>query len=262
MDLSRKSKSWLVCAVLLLLPCGLSASEEERGLVAVHSDIEGLTVWVDSVQAGRTPIDSLSLAAGIHHIRVRHPDPLSWMAKDREETVRIVQDSSIQIHCRFPKPVWVSSDPEHAQLSVQGRRIGLTPGYVLCPDSGLTLRFEKQGYQSRTFFLEQDPAPSIHVPMTPLPDFKIHSQDESLFRSRPVWVTFLLSFSSGIAGYVFKTLAEQSYNRYQEAAHPDAMNRHFDRATLYDQISGACYVTCEVNFGLAIYFSIRGARSR
>ena len=261
MALLLKNNFQIVSLVLVFLTSFLSASGEETGMLTVRSEPDGLAVWVDSLETGQTPVDSLRLPCGTHTIRVKHPDPGAWMAEDWQRTVRVRPDSLMVETIRFPKPVWVSSRPEHARLFVRDQFVGLTPRHVLCPDSGLALRFEKSGYASSSCFLPSAQDPSVHVTLDPLPDYTLHHSDTPVFRSRNLWITFLLSVSSGIAGYVFKSLAEQSYDKYLEAGHPDTMNRYFDRATLYDRISGACYVVCEVNFGLVIYFSIRGAHS-
>jgi hypothetical protein len=250
---------WIILLFLIHPQTALPVSEEGSGRLSVLSEIPGLTVWVDSMAVGQTPIDSLPLPSGPHTLRVKHPDPQSWMARDWEKIIQIRSGEMITEAVRFPKAVWISSDPAHVQLFIHDQPDGLTPRYVLCPDTGLTLRFDNPGFQSRQLFLNPD-GPVLHVTLTPVPDFAYQAKDESVFQSGKIWAAGLISLSTGIAGYVFKHLAEQSYDRYLEAGHPAEMNKYYDRAVLYDQISGGCYIACEVHFGLALYFSIRGAR--
>ncbi|NQT26048.1 PEGA domain-containing protein [candidate division KSB1 bacterium] len=261
MSRNHKLLPGLIVLIFLMQPQNyLFAAQEETGMLSIHSEISGLTVWVDSIQIGQTPIDSLPLAPGLHTLRVKHPDPHSWMAKDWENSVQIHSGKITSEVVQFPKSIWISSQPEYAQLFIHNQLAGLTPRYILCPDSGLALRFEKPGFQSKYLFLNPNQGPFINITMMPIPDFKFEHQDESVFQSRKVWMTGLISLTSGIAGYVFKHLAERSYDRYLEASRPSDMNTHYDRAVFYDRISGGCYIACEVHFGLALFFSIQGTR--
>lgn len=263
MDLFRLRNllfTWIVLPGLVYAPAFAQASPQGTGWLSVRSDTAGLTVRVDGAVIGHTPLDSIPFAPGTVAVQVAHPDPLSWTARDVQDTVSIHAGEVTVLDARFPHPVWVSADPPHSRLFIRGRFDGLTPRYVFCSDTGLTLRFEKTGYSSRSVFLKYGRTPAFHVTLTPLPEFNVQVQKAPEFRSGKIWAAGLVSLASGIAGYVFKHLAEQSYDRYMDAGDPDTMDRHYDRAVLYDRIAGGCYIACEVHFGLAVFFSIREAR--
>lgn len=262
MHLFRGSKihfEWILL-IFLLNPCP-RASAEENGMLSIHADTAGLPVWVDSVQIGQTPIDSFPISPGQYTVRVAHPDPWTWTAGDWQKSVTIKEKDCMCEVVRFQEPIWISSQPEHSQIYIRNRFAGVAPRTLLCPDSGMTLRFEKPGFQSKSLYIQPGQGPSVRVSMIPVSDPNIHKQDEPVFRSRKIVVTGLIFLTSGIAGYAFKHLAEKSYDRYLEASQPAGMDRHYKRAVLFDRISGGCYIVCEVHFGLALFFTVREARS-
>lgn len=267
MDLSKIPVRLLIFAALVIF-ISVANATDSQGVLIISTEHAGLSIFVDGEQIGETPLksDSVCLNAGDHLVTVYDSGSRDWLGAAFHYSVSILADSVSLLNIDLNEHVWIVSQPSHAKLSFQDQLIGRTPMNVIRSDWGMQkLTVHKKGFLSRS--LSQPPVGQrqLHVKLTP-----VHSQASKpagpgageIFKSRSVLLTGAIALGGGIAGYVFKRLAENSYDRYLVAGHPSDMDTYYDRAILFDRISGLCYVTCEINFCAALFFSIRKAGSR
>jgi|GEM_PF-5694094 len=68
---------------------GKEVGRAERAFLTVRYPAEGMAVFIDSVFAGWTPLDSLPVAKGRHEIVLRHPDPWVWDSVHQPECIEM-----------------------------------------------------------------------------------------------------------------------------------------------------------------------------
>lgn len=119
--------------------------EKLPGLLDVDSQPTGVTLLVDGVISGTTPIQDLELAVGQRSLRFEHPRYLP-----QEKTVEILgggDRQSLQVKLR---PAWavvtILTDPDGASLQVDGEEQGVTPLELELLAGERKLSFSKTGF--------------------------------------------------------------------------------------------------------------------
>lgn len=255
----------LLGMLVFLSGCPVFPQSEPVGRLIFQIPEAGYSIFLDGRPVGNTPLksDTLRLSVGAHTVSVTEYRSRSWLQAALEFPVVLTADSLVELDIEVPARVWIESNPSHAEVTFHNELIGRTPLPVKREEWRTSLlSIRKKGFKS--YSLRQPPVSQDHIRIHLIPEETVSivssgPEAASIFKSRSVLLTGALALGGGIAGYVFKTLAEKSYDRYQSAGQPADMDRYFDRAVMYDQISGICYVTCEINFCAALFFSIRKA---
>lgn len=119
--------------------------EKLPGLVDITSQPAGVTLLVDGVVSGTTPIQGLALAVGQRSLRFEQPRYLP-----QEKVIEIIGGGDRQsLHIEL-QPAWamatILSDPEGASLLVDGEEQGVTPLELELLAGERTLNFMKSTF--------------------------------------------------------------------------------------------------------------------
>ena len=119
--------------------------QPRAGIVTLLSQPEGAAATVDGQPAGPTPLNSLKLAAGSHALTLQHPRylplevALEVAGRDQQERFEYTL-----------APAWatasVSSEPEGADILVDGETIGTTPAKVELLQGERQLQLQLAGF--------------------------------------------------------------------------------------------------------------------
>ncbi|MDI9526255.1 MAG: PEGA domain-containing protein [Pseudomonadota bacterium] len=169
----------------------------EGSLHITTQPITGAKVFIDGKSVGKTPI-KCSIPAGLTaEVRIEHQEaePIITRATvNRQETRSIQQNLVLK-----PSLLTITSLPEGAAVSINGKAIGKTPA-VKTPipaRQSLTIRLTKEGYMDHSFTLdglagsEDKTVPPISLKPAPLPEETIAKimdpkQSSSIFPSSTV----------------------------------------------------------------------------
>lgn len=255
---------WFLGSLFFTLPVfaqGESLPDSARCWVELRCGFSGLEVWLDGERVGQTPLPLLSMNAGRHTLRVRHPDPSDWLSRDWKMGVLLEVGERRVLVVQFPKIYWVGSDPPGASVFWDDRRLGKTPTVVELPPGDLGfLILRKAGYEDHRVDLRLSQSSLIHVQLGAM---RLRGGDGSP-RLRKEWVigSGVVALLSGVAGYYFKHRADGAYDKYMRSGHPDEMDRHFNDSVSFDKLSGIFYGLGEVSLGVSLFFFMRGVWSR
>jgi formylglycine-generating enzyme required for sulfatase activity len=96
------------------------------GKVDVSSEPAGARVWLDGEELGRTPLQSLSVAAGPHQLQLQAERYLPW-----EQSVEVTGREQRQAVVAQLQPGWaevsLASEPAGATVTVNGEAVATTP---------------------------------------------------------------------------------------------------------------------------------------
>ncbi len=260
--LSPLAACLLFFLVWITLPV-LSSTGNETGWLRIFSPRAGWQVFVNDSLIGVTPLDSIEIEKGIYTLRIHNPESREWLNDDRLRVIVIAPDTLTNVVAGTPERIWLDSDPSQAEVFADSLYLGRTPLKLDSATAGARLVLKKKGFQSETLTLPPFTGKPFRAKLNPestdlaMPAFH---KDGAVFRSPPILLTGTAALLTGVAGYIFKSMAEKAYRRYQSATRPEDMNHHFNQAVRYDQWSGICYVTCEINLCTAMVLSIRGAK--
>jgi len=263
-----KNKWYLLCflaAMLWILPLrGQEAlPDSNSGRIAVQCEISGLTVWVDGVRIGTTPVPEFDETPGEHTVQVQNPDPLDWLSRDWEKKIKIGAGERILLTVTFPEYVWVGSMPIGARVYRGDQLLGETPLLVRRVQAeGDKLEIKKSGYQEHILLLNDAAGSRVYIEL-----FKNglgQGPSKPAHRLKKGWLigAGVFALLSGITGYYFKDRAERSYEKYMNTAHPDKMDQYFNEAAKFDRLSGIFYGIGEVSLSVTVVLSIKRIRSK
>jgi hypothetical protein len=137
----------LVAMVASLFPAEASAQRgrgARRGRLVVLSAQQGAEVFIDEQSVGTLPIEPQSLAPGDHTLRVTRPG-----YTDFTDVVRITAGGEATVEVELiavAAVLHVESTPPGAQIFVDGRFVGTTPGDVELADGTRSVRVRLSGY--------------------------------------------------------------------------------------------------------------------
>lgn len=103
-----------------LLP--VETSEEADGFLSIHSEPEGLTVYVDGRPVGRTPLPLLSIHTGLRRIELRSDEYADWAT-----TVKVTPNRVEKLFHRATRAyghLRVQTDIPGAVISINGKDVG------------------------------------------------------------------------------------------------------------------------------------------
>ena len=132
------------------------ADESVQTRVSVTSQPSGATVIIDGQDRGTTPVTLFDLAPGLHHLKYRLA---GYMDRDRffdtKEGPFIEKNDVLR---EIKGLLLLKTDPEGADISIDGRSVGRTPRLVtdLAVKDAYTVRFRKAGYQDHTITVKFD----------------------------------------------------------------------------------------------------------
>jgi hypothetical protein len=137
----------LVAVFAALVPAEASAQRgrgARRGRLVVLSPQQGAEVFIDEASVGTLPIEPQSLAPGDHTLRVTRPG-----FTDFTDVVRITAGGEATVEVELiavAAVLHVESTPPGAQVFVDGRFVGTTPGDFELGDGPRSVRVRLAGH--------------------------------------------------------------------------------------------------------------------
>ncbi|HFE63220.1 MAG TPA: hypothetical protein ENK14_02245 [Caldithrix sp.] len=232
-----------IIAILCIMLIAASVSAGEKtAQVSIFSKPTNVSIRLDSVIIGRTPLTGLKVKPGTHRAEALAPDDGLWNESNQVKIFSVKAGQDIILRFRFGKTVSINSIPYQAHLFWNNQKLGLTPLFLPFEENrGKRFRLEKKGFRSLTFKLERQ-QPYIYK-LEPLtlsqPEDEHISLARSLFHKRLKSKVLLLG-GSVIAhwlAFYLKNIADDNYNRYISASDPRLINKYWNNTQKYDRYS-------------------------
>lgn len=230
----------LLLLLLAIISPALPAGDD--GTISIISQPPACWVRIDSVLAGRTPLECFPLNPGVHTIQVYPPEQGIWNLQEKvfEVTIAAQQDTVLEVV--FSAPVYINSVPYGAQLLGDAGLLGITPLYLPFEENqGKQFRLEKSGYKPYRFslnsresvlaYLEKD---KKYPAVDNNPEFLGFISKKHL---KSKFSLLALSVASHWASFYFKNLADSNYDNYRQSADPARIDYYWDRTKKFDRYS-------------------------
>ena len=245
-----------VCSQLILCACRASAQPAElsaqKAFISVHSATDSVTVLVDSINAGITPLDSVPLNPGVHVIRYIPRKQLRWPAAVVSETLRVEPGIVLERNIRFPLAYMITSDPPGALVHLNGEVIGTTPMYTSSATELQMLTLSKEGYEEGEVLLPAGGGgvfSTLHraegAETSPL----MISSEESKSLNPIIIASGATIIAGGSAAY-FKLKADEKYNDYLMSGNSQLL----DHVHTLDTFSAVSLALTQVGVMTICYF--------
>jgi len=225
----------------------------------VTSDVKGLYVYLDGERIGRTPVAGYRIATGPHEIRVASPYGTAWNQPDFSSSFVAVPEIEYQFRAVFERNILINSIPFGAEVYIDDLLMGRTPLQI--SERGNELRLSKIGFQDYSLPLKRIETLSHLVRLVPDPEWVRMRKDEIQIKQKRISRRRKMMFASmgfaalaGLSTIHFRSKGNSAYSDYLQAAHPDMMNRYYDRAEKFDRIAGVTYALFEFGFVATGYF--------
>lgn len=252
----------LLRLILLLfagfLPAILAA---ESGTISIISRPPGCWVRIDSVLAGKTPLECFPLNPGTHTLQVYPPDQGIWNLQEKvfEITIQAQEDTVLEVV--FSAPVFINSVPYGAQLSGEAGLLGITPLYLPFEENrGKQFRLEKAGYKPYRFSLNSREPVLAYLEKDK--KYAVSNHTEELFgliskkHLKSKFSLLALSVASHWASFYFKNLADSNYENYRQSADPVRIEYYWDRTKKFDRYSEISLAVSYASLAGLIYLVI------
>ncbi len=252
------TKLFIVSLTLVKLLFG-----QESGKLTIYSQPPGCWVRVDSVLVGKTPLDSLALPLGTHHITISSPETGLWFHEEKNFAVRIDSAGSQTVSVRFSRPVFLNTIPYGAMVFAESKPVGTTP--LSLPYARFfrkRLVFEKNGYQPDTLLLASPRPVLIRLKKKPgfvepqLPKFPDLAFGEKKSYKKYKFVLLATSVVSSWAAFYFKNVADDNFKKYRRTADPVLINRYWNKTRKFDRLSDVALGVSYTSLAGFIYFLI------
>ena len=253
----------LLRLILLLPACFLPALlAGESGTISIISQPPGCWVRIDSVLAGKTPLEGFSMPSGAYTVQVYPPEQGVWNLQEQvfEVVIRAQEDTALEVV--FSAPVFINSVPYGAQLLGEaGLLLGMTPLYLPFEENrGKQFRLEKAGYKPYRFSLNSRESVLAYLEK----DKKYAADDDKpgLFglvskkHLKSKFSLLALSVASHWASFYFKNLADSNYENYRQSADPAQIDYFWDRTKKFDRYSEISLAVSYVSLAGLMYLVI------
>jgi hypothetical protein len=219
------------------------------GFLTILSDTERVRVYLDTSYLGMTPLDSVCTPVGQHVLRCLPYDPVYWKYSPVIETLQCLAGHLIEKRIRFPRSVFIESEPFGATVRDGEKYIGETPLSAILNDSVNRFTISKNDFKETTFFVAADtffnllPVAGTNNPTVPLYLSQSSSKDVL-----PIYLTATASIVSGMSAAYFKIKADNFNNDYRNNGNTADLSRIHHNDTL----AGISLIICQINLlGLA-----------
>jgi hypothetical protein len=241
----------------LLFPLCLSAQESadtsRLGLITVRSRPSGASVFIDSVFAGKTPLERHQLPSGEHEMKVFYPSVSDWNAFVQQKSFRLDVGSEIESSFEFGSILTLHSVPSGAVVSFLGNELGRTP---LLYRSNTTLQgnvmLGLDDYKSVSVAISEKPSVvRLEYLRDSQPPSELTVEYPSVAPQRK-WMSIgsaagMVVF--GVAAAYFKDRANRDFERFASTADPAFLSS----TDKYDRLSLISLIMTQATFGLLIY---------
>lgn len=235
----------------------------QSGTLTVTSEPSGLSVYVDEMPIGLTPVTQSPLLVGSHTVRIVHPHREDWDTRDWTQEIVVVAGDTVTAYAKFVGTVTVLSTPFDADVYVDGIHAGSSPIHLPGLSPGVhTVSIRAWGYQdeARSVIVSDTTRQVVKVDLAPT-NQEIRSAMGRSRSSKDQRLEKILGYATLGLGVVFSGLAlhssrqaDRAYDRYLGTADPVRLEQYFQQVERYDTRTSRLVVVAQVNFTAAFYF--------
>jgi hypothetical protein len=122
---------------------------DSLGTVSITTAPAGADVYVDSVFAGKSPVQRFGVAPGQHRIKAFYPSVFAWNAVIAEEAFSQASAEHQEKRLALGEVMRIQSEPPGSMVKEGGAELGTTPLYARFPTRQAgALVLQKDGYDS------------------------------------------------------------------------------------------------------------------
>jgi hypothetical protein len=246
------------CFILCSTLSAQTAQTDSMSVVSIVTSPAGADVYIDSLFAGRSPLQSVSVARGRHSIKAYYPSVFAWNAVVTRDSLDASEGGPIEKRMTVGDVVRVESDPPGGSVLRDASLLGSTPLYLRSAVSmGGDLLIQKEGYDSLQVPLSERNNGLIHVQLKAKNAFGGPDHSGDLLPSNghlatDHWLTYASGatmITSGVVSAYLKDRANREFDLYIQTN--NAANLTSTRT--YDRAAVATLLISSISFGVLAY---------
>ena len=246
------------CLILCSTLSAQTAQTDSMSVVSIRTSPSGADVYIDSLFAGKSPIQNFSVARGQHSIKVYYPSVFAWNAVVTRDSLDTSGGGPVEKRITVGDIVRVESDPPGGSVLRGTSMLGSTPLYLRSDESmGGDLLIRKEGYDSLQVPLSERNNGLIYVKLKPKsafgsPDRSGDVLTEQGHLATDHWLTYASGatmIASGVASAWLKDRANRDFDMYIQTN--NAANLTSTRT--YDRAAAATLLISSISFGILAY---------
>jgi hypothetical protein len=205
---------------------------DSMGTVTVLTEPPGADLFIDSMFVGKSPVRSISLQRGNHHIKAFYPSVFSWNATVTEEALQVADTGNFEKRLVLGRILKIQTDPPGSTVLYDGKSLGVTPLYVRGASFiGGNLIIQKSGYDSLTVtqnevnegLLRLRLRPVVGLGTAPITS-DLRGPDLVATDHWPTYVSGLTMIVSGVTSAYLKDQANREFDRYLVSKNPASLS--------------------------------------
>lgn len=228
------------------------------GRLSVTSNVRSAKVFVDSTEAGVTPLVNHPVTPGKHVVCVVpiHKDGYnrSWTTNAVCENVEVDSGEESRLTFTIPRSLQIVSEPYGARISYGDSIIGETPAFVSTFAEHGSVTLSKDGYENLILMFDT----STSYLYGSLRSIRLMGDDHSTLylekeeaRSTvPIVITASSAVLTGIAAAYLKIQADNRYSDYRNTGSAERLNQ----VRRLDVASGIALGVSQLSLALLTYF--------
>jgi hypothetical protein len=221
--------------------------------LTVRSVTPDVTVVLDSVDLGTTPLNHVQIDTGMHVMYFVHSDGRSWFHPSICESLNVKADEQIERTAAFPHIYNITSEPFGADVRCDDALVGTTPMILTTNATHRFVAIAKAGFRSTQVALPPTDS-EVHVDLQPLPSNGLTAPTTFLATDKskgklPIYITTGATVLAGATAAYFKIQADRSYGDYQNLGSPGAL----DKTKQFDAFSGVALAVSQINLVALAY---------
>lgn len=246
--------SVLVCASLF---SQTPQRPDSLGTVTVLTDPPGADLFIDSMYVGKSPLQSVAIQRGSHHIKAFYPSVFSWNASVTVDTLEVVGAGNFERRLVLGKVLKVQTDPSGSTVLYDGKSLGVTPLYVRGISSiAGNLIIQKSGYDSLIVPSDQIKEGFLRLQLSPasgpganLAPGDLRGPDFVATDHWPTYVSGLTMIVSGVTSAYCKDQANKEFDKYLVSNDPASLST----TNRLDRRAAISLVICQISFVVLSY---------
>jgi hypothetical protein len=233
-----------------------TSSTNRKASLTVSSATESAPVLIDSILVGRTPLTVDTLAPGLHHIRVVHPDLDNWLTSSVFDTLVLRPGETRSVRYTFESRYLLTSTPSGADILSGDSLVGRTPILLNANKMQPAITLKKNGYEVSTFDVVNVERGVLGVVLKK--KWQRELEDDPVFNDANgkgpdnlgLYITGATTVLSGVAAAYFKVRADDRYASYLSNGNPSLLSE----TNRLDTVAGVALVATQLSLGLFTYF--------
>jgi hypothetical protein len=248
-------------AIALLMLCSVLAAQTPQRpdslcMLAITTDPAGADIFVDSMYAGKSPLQALKVQAGSHSVRMFYPSVFSWNATVKEDTVGLADGESVARTFSLGGTLNLQTVPSGGTVIYDGSILGMTPLFISLPRPltvGLTI--QKPGYQTIEVPVNEIRKELLRLQLQPAgpgsgpPPSDLRGPDLVAIDHWPTYASGFVMIASGVTSAYLKDQANREFDKYLATNDPSRLaNTH-----RLDRGAAITLVISQISFAVLSY---------